>query len=122
MLVTMAFSTFAEDINRNLFNNADASTLLYADEDSEKNITNVKVSYNPVVSQITVSLKLNKQSNVVIKMMDALGNEILNLSNSTLESGTHNLSFDKDDKVSAGFYFVRVSSGTETIVKRISIR
>jgi len=55
-------------------------------------------------------------------LMDALGNEVLNLSNSTIDAGVQNLSFDTDGKVSPGFYFVRVSSGSETVVKRVSIR
>ena len=92
------------------------------DEDSDKNITNVKVMYNPVAAQITVNFKLVKQSVVTIKLMDALGNEVLNLSNSTLESGNQSLSFETLDKVSPGFYFVRVASGSETVVKRVSIR
>ena len=92
------------------------------DQGTDKMITNVKVMYNPVASQITTSFKLTKQNNVSIKLMDALGNEVLNLSNSPLDAGNHNLSFETEGKVSAGFYFVRVSSGTETVVKRISIR
>jgi len=91
-------------------------------ENSTKLITNVKVLYNPVVEQISVSFKLSKQGTVVIKLMDALGNEVLNLSNSVLEAGTQNLSFETNGKVTPGFYFVRVTASNETIVKRISIR
>lgn len=122
LMLSMTFSVHAEGIMDNLYNNVEYSTLLSNDQDGGKNITNVKVSFNPVAGQVSVSLKLTKQSNIVIKLMDALGNEISNLSNTTLEVGSHNLSFDKDEKVTAGFYFVRVSSGTEIIVKRISIR
>lgn len=92
------------------------------DENAEKVITNVKVMYNPVAEQISVSFKLTKQNVVTIKLMDALGNEVLSLSNSTLEAGNQNLSFDTEGKVSPGFYFVRVASGTENVVKRISVR
>lgn len=92
------------------------------EEESDKNITNVKVMYNPVAAQITVNFKLEKQGVVTIKLMDALGNEVLNLSNSSLESGNQNLSFETLDKISPGFYFVRVASGSETVVKRVSIR
>lgn len=92
------------------------------DQGSDKVITNVKVMYNPVAEQISASFKLTKQGNVSIKLMDALGNEVLNLSNSSLDAGSHNLSFETEGKVSAGFYFVRVSFGAETVVKRISIR
>ena len=91
-------------------------------ENNEKLINNVKVLYNPVVEQINVSFKLTKQANVNIKLMDALGNEVLSLSNSVLETGLQNLSFETNGKVTAGFYFVRVVASNETIVKRISIR
>ncbi len=89
---------------------------------NEKLVNNAKVLYNPVVEQINVSFKLTKQANVNIKLMDALGNEVLNLSNSVLESGLQNLSFETNGKVTPGFYFVRIAASNETIVKRISIR
>src|SRR5690606_4189605 len=91
-----------------------------AEQESEKLINNVKVFYNPVAEQITLNFTLSQQHTVVIKVMDALGNEVLNLLNGRLEEGLQSLSFDTDGKLTAGFYFVRVSSGTETVVKRIS--
>lgn len=93
-----------------------------AEQESEKLINNVKVFYNPVAEQITLNFTLSQQHTVVVKVMDALGNEVLNLLNGRLEAGLQSLSFDTDGKLTAGFYFVRVSSGTETVVKRISVR
>jgi hypothetical protein len=90
--------------------------------ENEKLINNVKVFYNPVAEQITLNFTLGQQNTVVIKVMDALGNEVLNLMNGRLDAGLQSLSFDTDGKLSTGFYFVRVSSGTETVVKRISVR
>lgn len=92
------------------------------EEEEEKAVSNVKVFFNPIAQQISVSLKVNKQNNATIKVMDALGNEVLSLMNGTLEVGNQNLNFDTNDKLTAGFYFVRVSVGTETVVKRISVR
>lgn len=88
----------------------------------EKIITNVKVFYNPVAEQITMTFKLSKQNEVTIKVMDALGNEVLNLMDGSLDAGVQNLSFESNGKVATGVYFVRVTSGTETVVKRISVR
>ncbi|SFS92050.1 T9SS type A sorting domain-containing protein [Sphingobacterium wenxiniae] len=93
-----------------------------ANDDSEKLISNVKVFYNPIADQVTLNFKLNKQNTVAIKVMDALGNEVLNLMNGRLDDGLQSLSFDANGKLTAGFYFVRVTSGTEVIVKRISVR
>ena len=91
-------------------------------ETTDKLITNVKASYNPVVEQIVVSFNLTKQSTVTIKLMDALGNEVLHLFNGNLDEGNQNHLFDSNEKVTPGFYFLRVASGAETIVKRISIK
>ncbi len=91
-------------------------------ETADKLITNVKASYNPVVEQIVVSFNLAKQSSVTIKLMDALGNEVLHLFNGNLDEGNQNHLFDTNEKVTPGFYFLRVASGSETIVKRISIK
>ena len=91
-------------------------------EESDKLINNVKVFYNPISTQISVNFKLNKESNIIIKVMDALGNEVLNLHNASLSAGVQNLNFDTQQKLSEGFYFVRLSGGTETVVKRISVR
>jgi len=91
-------------------------------ENADKLITNVKASYNPVVEQIVVSFNLTKQSSVTIKLMDALGNEVLHLFNGNLDEGNQNHLFDSNEKVTPGFYFLRVASGAETIVKRISIK
>jgi len=92
------------------------------EEDTDKLINNVKVFYNPISEQISVTFKLSKLNNITIKVMDALGNEVMGLHNGSLDAGLQNLSFDVEQKLSAGFYFVRVSGGTETIVKRISIK
>ncbi|MBA8988507.1 T9SS type A sorting domain-containing protein [Sphingobacterium cellulitidis] len=92
------------------------------EEDNDKLINNVKVFYNPISEQISVNFKLAKGSNITIKVMDALGNEVLSLHNGNLDSGMQNLSFDTQQKLSQGFYFVRVSGGSDTIVKRISIK
>jgi len=92
------------------------------EEDTDKLINNVKVFYNPISEQISVTFKLAKVNNITIKVMDALGNEVLSLHNGSLDAGMQNLSFDTQQKLSEGFYFVRVSGGSETIVKRISIR
>ncbi|UIR55086.1 T9SS type A sorting domain-containing protein [Sphingobacterium sp. SRCM116780] len=91
-------------------------------KDVDKLINNVKVFYNPISEQISLSFKLGKQTSVAIKVMDALGNEVLQLMNGTLDAGNQNLSFDPSGKLNSGFYFVRVVSGSETVVKRFSVR
>lgn len=91
-------------------------------KDAEKLINTVKVFYNPIAEQINLSFRLSKASTVSIKVMDALGNEILQLMNGNLDSGIQTLSFEHGGKLTTGFYFVRVVAGSETVVKRFSIR
>ena len=91
-------------------------------KDSEKPINNVKVFYNPIAEQVNLSFKLAKSSSVSIKVMDALGNEILQLMNGNLDAGVQNLSFEHGGKLTTGFYFARVVAGSETVVKRFSVR
>jgi hypothetical protein len=53
--------------------------------------------------------------------MDVLGNEITTLFSESLSEGEHNNTFNISSKISSGFYFVRVSVGSEIITKRISV-
>jgi len=88
---------------------------------NDKLLSSVKVFPNPVVDQISLSYRLDKQSTVAIKVMDALGNEVMTLLNQELDAGPQSHVFETNNKLTNGFYFIRVSAGTETVVKRISV-
>ena len=88
---------------------------------SEKLLSNVKVFPNPTVETINLSFRLGKRSDVSIKVMDALGNEMLTLFSQTLDPGNQNQSFEIQNRLSSGLYFVRVTAGTENVIKRISV-
>lgn len=88
---------------------------------NDKLLSSVKVFPNPVVDQISLSYRLDKQSTVSIKVMDALGNEVMTLLNQELDAGPQSHVFETNNKLTNGFYFIRVSAGTETVVKRISV-
>lgn len=90
-------------------------------QETEKLISNVKVFPSPVVETINLSFRLGQRSEVSVKVMDALGNEMLSLLSQTLDSGTQNHTFEIQGKLSSGMYFVRVTAGTETVIKRISV-
>jgi hypothetical protein len=124
-LNTSDFSTTraAKYFNNETFSDFGISAAkIFSATESDKLINNVKVFYNPIAEQVTVSFKLAKQNTVSIKVMDALGNEVLGLMNGALEGGNQNLAFDTNKKLTSGFYFVRLVAGTETVVKRISVR
>lgn len=88
---------------------------------NNKVISNVRVFPNPTVESISLSFKMNKRADVNIKIMDALGSELVTLMNQTLDAGIQNHSFDIQKKLASGVYFLRITSSSETIVKRISV-
>jgi len=88
---------------------------------SEKNLTFIKVSPNTVDDQITVVYKLERESNISIKIMDLLGNEVTTLATERSASGEQTKTFSIANRLSSGIYFVRIVAGAETSVKRISV-
>lgn len=89
--------------------------------DNEKLLSNVKVFPNPIAEHINLTFRLGKQSSVSIKVMDALGNEVMTLLNQELDAGSQSHAFETNNRLTNGFYFIRVSAGTETVIKRISV-
>ena len=88
---------------------------------AEKNLTFIKVSPSTIDDQITVVYKLERESNVSIKIMDLLGNEVTTLSTERSPSGEQTKTFSIANRLSSGIYFVRIVAGAETSVKRISV-
>jgi hypothetical protein len=85
-------------------------------------LSNVKVFPNPTVETVNLSFRLGKRVDVSIKVMDALGNELMTLLSQTLDAGNQNQSFDVQKRLSPGLYFVKVTAGAETVIKRISVQ
>lgn len=84
-------------------------------------VSNVKVYPNPVADQLNLSYYVNKDSNVTIKIMDVLGNEIATLLSQRMPAGEQTNSFQIASRLNSGYYFIRLIVGNETVVKRISI-
>lgn len=89
--------------------------------DGDKVLNNVKVYPNPVSDQLNLSYSINKDSNVTIKIMDVLGNEVTTLLTERLSAGDQANSFNIASRLPSGFYFIRVSVAGEIITKRISV-
>ncbi|MNR16687.1 hypothetical protein D3C85_1333060 [compost metagenome] len=53
--------------------------------------------------------------------MDLLGNEVVTLSNERISSGEQTKSYTIPNRLNSGIYFLKIVSGSETIVKRISV-
>src|SRR5690606_2943154 len=67
--------------------------------ENEKLLSNVKVFPTQVSDQVNLSFKLNKDSNVSIKVMDALGNEVTTLLSQRLNAGDQNNTFNIGNKL-----------------------
>ncbi|MEO6520503.1 MAG: T9SS type A sorting domain-containing protein [Mucilaginibacter sp.] len=89
--------------------------------DQDKLLSNVQVFPNPITDQINLRYYVAKNSNVSIKIMDVLGNEVITLFSQRVDPGEQKFTFNLNNKLSSGFYFIRMMVGTEAVMKRISI-
>jgi hypothetical protein len=87
----------------------------------DKLLNNVQVYPNPVTDQINLKYDLSRYSNVTIKIVDVLGNEIITPFSQRVEPGEKNFSYALNGKLTRGFYFIRIIAGTESVIKRISV-
>lgn len=87
----------------------------------DKILSVLKVYPNPVSDQINLILRLDRESNLSVKIMDLLGNEVVTLSNERISSGEQTKSYTIPNRLNSGIYFLKIVSGSETIVKRISV-
>ncbi|RVU00027.1 T9SS type A sorting domain-containing protein [Mucilaginibacter limnophilus] len=88
----------------------------------EKLLSNVQVYPNPVTNQqLNVSYEVSRNTNITIKIVDLLGNDIATIFSQRVESGDQKFSYNLNNKLSRGFYFVRIMAGTESTIKKLSI-
>jgi hypothetical protein len=87
----------------------------------DKLLSDVEVYPNPATDQLNFKYDLSRNSNVSIKIMDVLGNEVLTVYQQRVDLGEQKINFPINNKLSRGFYFVRIVAGTESVIKRISI-
>ena len=89
--------------------------------DNKQLLSNVVVFPTLVTDQINVKYTISRNSQVNIKIMDVLGNEVLTLLSRRVEPGDQKFTYSLENKLNSGFYFVRVVVGTESQIRRISI-
>ncbi|MGE6221287.1 T9SS type A sorting domain-containing protein [Nubsella zeaxanthinifaciens] len=90
-------------------------------EKNGKTLTILKIYPNPVVEQLNINLKLEKETNLSIKITDLLGNEIATLANEKMPHGEHTKTYNMPAKLNAGIYFLRIVAGGEPLIRRISV-
>ncbi|HTK19725.1 MAG TPA: T9SS type A sorting domain-containing protein [Mucilaginibacter sp.] len=87
----------------------------------DKLLTDVQVYPNPVTDIINVKYVLSRNALVTVKVMDVLGNDVMTLVSQRIGSGEQSFTYPVSNKLSRGFYFIRVVAGTESVIKRISV-
>ena len=88
---------------------------------ADKILSVLKLYPNPVDDQINLVIRLERDANISIKVMDLLGNEVVTLANERLSSGEQTKTFTIPNRLNSGIYFLRIVTGSETVVKRISV-
>ena len=89
---------------------------------NDKLLSNVQIYPNPITDQINLKYIVSRNSNVTIKIMDVLGNNVATLFSERVESGEKKFTYYlSSNRLTSGFYFLRVMVGTESVIKRITI-
>lgn len=86
-----------------------------------KNLVINKIYPNPITSQFSVNLRLEKETRLSIRIVDQLGNTVVTLLDEKASAGDHTKNFTLPKKLNTGMYYLRVIAGQETQAKRISI-
>jgi hypothetical protein len=87
----------------------------------DKLLQSVDVFPNPATDQLNFKFTLSHNSSVTIKIMDVLGNDVLNVVQERFETGEQKYTISIANKLTRGFYFARINAGTESVIRRISI-
>jgi len=98
-----------------------SSIRLNVPKPDDKLLNSVDVYPNPVTDQINLRYVVSKNTNVTIKVVDVLGNDVRTLFSRRVDPGEQVGSFPIGNTLNKGFYFIRVIAGTETVIRRISI-
>lgn len=98
-----------------------STTRIAVPKADDKLLSNVQVYPNPVTDQINLKYEISRSSNVTVKVMDVLGNEIVTIFSQRVSPGEQSYTYIISNKLTRGFYFVRIVAGTESIIKRISV-
>lgn len=99
-----------------------SSTLASANSSkSIKILTVLKLYPNPVSEQLNINLRLERETNLSVKITDPLGNEIITLMNEKAPAGEQTKTFTIPSTLNTGIYFVRIVAGGDPKVMKISV-
>ena len=105
----------------NIYSSTENNTKPTTKEKNEKTLTVLKIYPNPVVEQLNINLRLEKETSLSIKITDLLGNEVVTLANERVQHGEHTKTYNVPTKLNAGIYFLRIVAGGEPVIRKISV-
>jgi len=73
---------------------------------------------NPFNPNTMINFEIRKQSNVILKVYDVLGNEVSILLNEEKPAGTYEVDFNASG-LPSGVYFYRLTAGSFTETKKL---
>jgi len=88
---------------------------------SNKILTVLKVYPNPVNEQINISLRLDRETTLLVKITDLLSNDVVILANERTPGGEQTKTYIIPNKLNAGIYFLKIVAGGEQKVLKISV-
>jgi len=98
-----------------------SNTKIFVARPDDKLLANVQIFPNPVVDMLNVKYTVSRGAFVNVKIMDVLGNDVLTLFSQRVDLGDQTINYNLNNKLSRGFYFLRINVGTESVNKRISV-
>jgi hypothetical protein len=116
----LAFTDLTSDISSNQYGVYHYPGTVGIDEQENKNIS-VTVMPNPASQMANVTLNLLKQENVHIALVNALGQTVVSLEETTLQPGTHQLPLNIQ-ALPGGIYFVNVKTENGISNQRLLIQ
>jgi hypothetical protein len=80
----------------------------------------LQVYPNPMNNSSVVSFNLNDNADVKISLFNNLGMEVLNVSESYMNAGTHKVNLNLSDYEN-GIYFIRIQAGTQIHTEKVTL-
>jgi PKD repeat protein len=84
--------------------------------------SSISIFPNPTSQTSTISYHLNKKADVKVQLVDILGKQVMNVSNTSQPEGDYSLNISKEELgLNSGIYFVRLIVDGNTITKKLII-
>lgn len=88
---------------------------------SGKILTILKIYPNPVSDQINISLRLDREIMLSVKITDLLSNDVIRLANERAPAGEQTKTYTIPNKLNPGMYFLKIEAGGEPKVIKIFV-